>query len=76
MKKKVTHKQAYKAMKKIIKYCEQTKGMCDETCIFYNEDHPTNTCVLATNENPLAWARKYRKALVKSNLAEVSKCET
>ena len=76
MKKKVTHKQAYKAMKKIIRYCEQTTGMCDETCIFYDEDHPTNTCILSTDENPLAWARKYRKAMIKYNLAEVLKCES
>lgn len=76
MKKKVTHKQAYKAMKKIVRYCEQSPGICGETCIFYDENHPTNTCVLATNENPMAWANKIRRALIKKNLAEVLKCES
>ena len=78
MRKRVTHKQAYKAMKKIIRYCEQTPEICcEETCIFYDENHPTNCCVLATNINPQAWwMHKKNKNLIKKNLAEVLKCES
>lgn len=77
MRKKVTHKQAYKAMKKIIRYCEQTPEICcEETCIFYDENHPTNTCALATTSNPQAWKHNRTKNLIKKNLAEVLKCES
>ena len=75
MRKKVTHKQAYKAMKKITRYCEQTPGMCQETCIFYDENHLTNTCTLATTSNQQAWNHNRTKNLIKKNLAEVLKCE-
>ena len=76
MKKKVTHKQAYKAMKKISRYCEQTPGMCQETCIFYDENHPTDACTLETASNPQAWNHNRTKNLIKKNLAEVLKCES
>lgn len=75
MRKKVTHKQAYKAMKKITRYCEQTPGMCQETCIFYDENHLTNTCALVKS-TPLSWNKNPTKNLIKKNLAEVLKCES
>ena len=74
MKKKVTHNQAYKAMKKIVKYCKQTPMMCDETCIFFDEHHLTNSCALA-RVNPLAWEDIPTTSLIKKNLAEVLKNE-
>ena len=75
MKKKVTHEQAYKAMKKIRKYCKQTKGMCSNTCIFYDEFAMTNTCILFWASNPEQWETKPWAKKIKKNLAEVLKNE-
>lgn len=75
MRKRVTHKQAYKAIKKIIRYCKQTPKMCNCNCIFYDEDRPTNSCALAKS-NPESWDKSRTKSVIENNLAEVLKCET
>ena len=77
MRKRVTHKQAYKAMKKLSRYCKQTPNICCRSCIFYDGNHPApaDMCILSASGNPLMWTHLSGKQ-IKKNLAEVSKCET
>ena len=57
MSKVVTDKQAFKAMKKLRRYCKQHIGQCDDSCRFYRE--PQNffddLCGLRHAPNPSFW---------------------
>lgn len=75
MRKQVTHKQAYKAMKILSRYCKQTPNICCRSCIFYDGNHPVDMCILSESGNPLMWTHLSGKQ-IKKNLAEVLKCET
>ena len=64
MKKLITPKKAYKAMRTIQKYCNQSEQYCSQDCIFYHDRTFGNCCLLANNINPIAWNEGMAKVKV------------
>ena len=63
MSKEVTEKQAFKAMKKLRKYCNQHDGQCNASCQFYREPNGffSELCGLKKAPNPSFWESNKEK---------------
>lgn len=56
MKKAITRKKAYKAMKSIRQYCKQNK-VCSEKCIFFYKGMLKHCCV-SFLQSPSSWDKE------------------